>query len=139
MSAKPIGINPECRVLQNSNQPKIHSFKLVYFFIIIKLEIMESNSITAYELLNSNNDPKPQQLLEGVFESTGLACIAGSTDTGKSMLLRDLCIAITQEEETFLGFKLNTKSHTAIFVSTEDSKAMTTHLLGIQYEGLLLS
>jgi RecA-family ATPase len=98
---------------------------------------MAKNYITAYELLADSDKPKQKQLLEGVFESTGLACIAGSTDTGKSMLLRDLCISITQEEESFLGYKLNTRSHTAIFVSTEDSKEMTTDLLGIQYEGLL--
>lgn len=40
---------------------------------------MTNNHITAYELLTNLDSPKEKQLLEGVFESTGLACIAGST------------------------------------------------------------
>jgi RecA-family ATPase len=137
MSAKPIGINQEKRFSPKFKQTQNPRIDFCEFFYNNNTIIMANNYFTAFELLNNQNETPRQQLLEGVFESTGLACIAGSTDTGKSMLLRDLCIAITQEEESFLGFKLNTKSHTAIFVSTEDSKAMTTELLGIQYEGLL--
>lgn len=94
-------------------------------------------TITALTLITDDSLKQEKQLLEGVFETTGLACIAGATDTGKSMLLRDLAIAISQEDDTFLGFKLNSKSNNVLFISTEDSKSKTAELLRIQTEGLI--
>ena len=92
---------------------------------------------SALQLITNQSLSQEKSLLEGVFEKTGLACIAGATDTGKSMLLRDFAIAISQEEETYLGFKTNTVHHKAIFVSTEDSKSKTAELLKIHTEGLI--
>jgi RecA-family ATPase len=93
--------------------------------------------ITALKLVTDDSLKQEKQLLEGVFEKTGLACIAGATDTGKSMLLRDFAISISQEEDSFLGFKLNRKTNNVIFVSTEDGKSKTAELLRIQTEGLI--
>lgn len=93
--------------------------------------------ITALELIKDDNLRNEKQLLEGVFEKTGLVCIAGATDTGKSMLLRDFAISISQLEEFFLGFKLNTRTNNVIFISTEDGKSKTAELLRIQTEGLI--
>lgn len=95
------------------------------------------STITALELIKDDNLRNEKQLLQGVFEKTGLACIAGATDTGKSMLLRDLAFAISQEETEFLGFKLNTITNKVLFISTEDSKSKTAELLKIQSEGLV--
>lgn len=92
---------------------------------------------TALELILDESLSKEKSLLEGVFEKTGLACIAGATDTGKSMLLRDLAIAISQEEPEFLGFKLNTTHNKVLFISTEDSMSKTRELLRVQSEGLV--
>ncbi len=92
---------------------------------------------TALELIKNESLSQEKSLLEGVFEKTGLACIAGATDTGKSMILRDFAIAISQEEDYFLGFKLNSVHHKVIFVSTEDSMCKTAELLKIQTEGLI--
>jgi hypothetical protein len=97
----------------------------------------KKQTFSAFDLLSNSQDFKRTQLLEGVFESDGLACLAGPTDSGKSMLLRDFCIAIAEMQDTFLGFKLNAKHNSALFVSTEDGKQMTTELLSKQYEGLL--
>ncbi len=94
-------------------------------------------TISALELIKNESLSQEKSLLEGVFEKTGLACIAGATDTGKSMILRDLAIAISQEEETFLGFKLNAVHNKVLFVSTEDSMSKTAELLKIQTEGLI--
>ncbi len=94
-------------------------------------------TISALELIKDENLSQEKSLLEGVFEKTGLACIAGATDTGKSMILRDLAIAISQEDEEFIGFKLNTVHNKVLFVSTEDSKSKTAELLKIQTEGLI--
>lgn len=98
---------------------------------------MTKNYYTALELILNSGGASEKQLLEGVFEKTGLACIAGSSDTLKSMLLRGLAIAISQEEESYIGFKLNTIHNKVIFVSTEDSKSKTSELLRIQTEGLI--
>lgn len=92
---------------------------------------------TALELIQDEDLNKEKSLLEGVFEKTGLACLAGATDTKKSMLLRDLAIAISQEESEFLGFKLNTTHNKVIFISTEDSRSKTAEYLRIQTEGLI--
>jgi RecA-family ATPase len=94
-------------------------------------------TISALELIKNESLSQEKSLLEGVFEKTGLACIAGATDTGKSMILRDLAIAISQEEEYFLGFKLNAVHNKVLFISTEDSMSKTAELLKIQTEGLI--
>jgi uncharacterized repeat protein (TIGR03917 family) len=91
----------------------------------------------ALQLVTNESLTQEKSLLEGVFEKTGLACIAGSTDTGKSMFLRDFAIAISQEDEEFIGFKLNTTHNRVLFVSTEDSMSKTAELLRIQTEGLI--
>jgi hypothetical protein len=53
------------------------------------------------------------------------------------MVLRDFAIAISQEEDYFLGFKLNAVHNKVLFVSTEDSMSKTAELLKIQTEGLI--
>lgn len=97
---------------------------------------MSKRHYTALELITYSGE-EDKQLLEGVFEKTGLACIAGSTDTLKSMLLRDLVFSISQEEEIFISFKLNLVHFKAIFVSTEDGVTNTRRLLRTQTEGLV--
>lgn len=94
-------------------------------------------TFTALELIKNESLSLEKSLLEGVFEKTGLACLAGATDTGKSMVLRDFAIAISQEEDYFLGFKLNAGHNKVLFVSTEDSMSKTAELLKIQTEGLI--
>lgn len=58
-----------------------------------------------------------------------MACLAGSSDTGKSSLLRQLAISITAGETNFLGFKINSKHQSVIYVSTEDLELETSYLL----------
>lgn len=84
--------------------------------------------ITAEELLKKSITQIPC-LVEPFLQQTGLACLAGSSDTGKSSLLRQLAISITTCETNFLGFKINPKHQSVIYVSTEDLELETSYLL----------
>ena len=68
-------------------------------------------------------------LVEPFLQQTGLACLAGSSDTGKSSLLRQLAISIVTGEADFIGFKINAIHQSAIYVSTEDLERETAYLL----------
>lgn len=84
--------------------------------------------ITAEELLKKEIK-QIQCLVEPFLQQTGLACLAGSSDTGKSSLLRQLAISITTGETNFLGFKINSRHQSVIYVSTEDLELETSYLL----------
>lgn len=71
-------------------------------------------------------------LVEPFLQLTGLACLAGSSDTGKSSLLRQLAISIVTGEEDFIGFKLNPRHKSVLYVSTEDLERETAYLLARQ-------
>ncbi|MGQ7870922.1 AAA family ATPase [Sunxiuqinia sp. sy24] len=99
-----------------------------------------NNSPTTYtgkELLQLATEDIPW-LLEPVFPKTGLVAIAGSSDTGKSTLMRQLCIAISNGESEFLGFKLNSSIRNTIYVSTEDGKFAVSSQLNRQNKKLRL-
>ena len=64
-------------------------------------------------------------LLEGILPIRGVAALGGSSDLGKSRLLLQLCICVVSGAGSFLGFKLNVKKRSAIFVSTEDDDYST--------------
>lgn len=84
--------------------------------------------ITGEDLLLSDVKEIPC-LVEPFLQQTGLACLAGSSDTGKSSLLRQLAISIVTGETNFLGFKINSKHRSIIYVSTEDLERETAYLL----------
>jgi len=68
-------------------------------------------------------------LIEPFLQQTGLACLAGSSDTGKSSFLRQLAIKIVTGEPDCIGFKINAKHRSVIYVSTEDLERETAYLL----------
>lgn len=72
---------------------------------------------------------KMPTIIEPILQQTGLACLGGSSDTGKSTLLRQLAIDIVTGEPDFLGFPINAKHRSAIYVSTEDLLNETQYLL----------
>lgn len=88
----------------------------------------ERISVTGAELLSTEAKEIPC-LIEPILPQTGLACIAGASDTGKSALLRQLCIDVVSKQKTFLGFKINARYHSAIYVSTEDDENAMSFLL----------
>jgi hypothetical protein len=68
-------------------------------------------------------------LVEPFLQQTGLACLAGSSDTGKSSILRQLAIAITTGSSHFLGFPIKARHRSCVYVSTEDLERETAYLL----------
>ncbi|GAB3702438.1 hypothetical protein GCM10027592_31860 [Spirosoma flavus] len=86
---------------------------------------------TGEQLLSLKANDVPR-LLKGVFPQTGVVALAGSSDTGKSALLRQLACAIVLRRSEFIGFELNVRHGSVLYISTEDNhKAMST-LLGKQ-------
>ena len=87
--------------------------------------------ISASELLNRKLEILPK-LIDPIFPKVGLVCLAGSSDTGKSALLRMLCLHVVTGEERFLGFPVTPQHHKAIYLSTEDDSQAVSYLLNIQ-------
>lgn len=104
----------------------------------LKSEILNSAKIskpkankqifTADKLLSRGVTVLPT-LLDPILPKTGLAALAGSSDTGKSSFLRQLAIAVAIGDKTFLGWKLHLKHERAIYVSTEDDDYAISYLM----------
>jgi hypothetical protein len=75
-------------------------------------------------------------LVESLLQKVGIACIAGSSDTGKSSFLRHLCMCIVSGRSDFLGFKINSEHRRAIYVSTEDDVDTVNTSINMQNENL---
>ena len=88
----------------------------------------EFGEITGEMLLNKNIKEIPS-LLEPLLPKSGLVCLAGSSDTGKSAFLRQLSMSVSAGLKTFLGMKLNVEHHSAIYVSTEDDETANAYLI----------
>ena len=95
------------------------------------VELKQGKSISAMDLLNRQIESIPC-LVEPFLQKVGLACIAGSSDTGKSSLLRYLCLCIVSGETDFLNFNIQAKHNRAIYVSTEDDETAIAYLLNKQ-------
>ena len=96
------------------------------------------NEITGEMLLNRNIREIPT-LLNPLFPKSGLVCLAGSSETGKSALLRQLSMSVSAGLKTFLGMKLNVIHRSAIYVSTEDDEIANAYLIARQNIDLKLS
>lgn len=90
-----------------------------------------TKEIPGDELLKSDIQEVPT-LVHPFLQQTGLACLAGSSDTGKSSILRQLAVNIVAGESHFLGFQITAKHRSAIYVSTEDLERETAYLLSRQ-------
>ena len=74
---------------------------------------------TAQDLLNLGIKEIPM-FWEPFFPAKGLVGLTGSSDCGKSMLLRQLAIAVAQGSKDCLGLPLNLRHSKALYVCTED-------------------
>ena len=111
-------------------------------------QLVKPKEITAYDLLKRDVKEIPF-LVKPLLPKTGIVALAGTSDVGKSTLLRQLAIAIATGQETFLGFEIKTTHQSVIYVSTEDDENAIATLLRKQqnslqreqskYEGLRLS
>lgn len=80
------------------------------------------------QLLNMKVDNIPC-LVDPILPKVGLVALAGSSDTGKSSLLRQLAVSVCLGEERFLGWQLKTEHRKAYYVSTEDDENAIAFLL----------
>ena len=71
-----------------------------------------SGEITGEMLLMKQIHEIPT-LAEPLFPKVGMACLAGSSDTGKSAFLRQMAMAVSAGLQYFLGMKLNVVHHSA--------------------------
>lgn len=96
---------------------------------VTSTSVPETKSVmTGKELLDLNITELPC-LVEGIFPSSGLAVLAGASDTGKSSFLRSLAVSIARRDDSFLEWKLNLKHGKVIYVSTEDDQTAISYLL----------
>ncbi len=87
--------------------------------------------VTGEELLNKKQD-KLKYLVEGLLPETGVVALVGSSDTGKSSFLRQLAMSIVYKDADFLGFQIQAKHNSVIYVSTEDDGNAMAYLLNKQ-------
>jgi hypothetical protein len=101
---------------------------------------METNSeevpqeipeITGMDLLTLNVSAI-ECLVTPFLPKTGLVCLAGPSDSGKSSILRQLGIEIAMDKASFLNFPIHSTHKSVIIVSTEDGKQETAYLLNRQ-------
>jgi hypothetical protein len=93
----------------------------------LKNENISETVYTASEMYLMENEAIPC-LIEPIIPSIGIFALVGSSDTGKSMLLRQLALSIAKGTD-FLDFKINSNTGKVIFVATEDDHISTSYLL----------
>ncbi|MBS1593442.1 MAG: AAA family ATPase [Bacteroidetes bacterium] len=86
------------------------------------------HEVTAPDLLGESEEDM-QFLIEGLLHSQGLACLAGSSDTGKSAILRQLAEDICAGSGHFLHYPIHAQHRSVVYVSTEDSRDATRTVL----------
>lgn len=84
-------------------------------------------NVSGKDLLGDELDEIPK-LIDPIFHRVGLAALIGSSDTGKSSLLRQLAISVVTGKD-FLGWKVGPVYKRAYYVSTEDDKMAISYLL----------
>ena len=88
---------------------------------------IESPLLTGADLFRLNVNSLPT-LIEPIIPKTGIWALVGSSDTGKSMLLRQLAICLARNSD-FLNFKINSTFGKAIYIASEDDEISTSYLL----------
>lgn len=93
--------------------------------------------VTGTALLNSEVAAM-ETLLDPILPRCGIVSLVGSSDSGKSTLLRGLAIAVVSGASHYLGFALRPRYNRAIYLSTEDDERAIASLLTRQNEELRL-
>ncbi len=90
-------------------------------------QTLDIPNATGKQLLMNNVEGIPK-LITPVFHRVGLAALIGSSDGGKSSLLRDLCVSVVSGSK-FLGWDISPIHQRAYYVSTEDDEMAVSFLL----------
>jgi hypothetical protein len=88
---------------------------------------LEKDTYTAEELYNLNSEVIPS-LVDPIIPTVGVFSIVGSSDTGKSMLLRQLALSVARNNP-FIGFRINARYNKVLFIATEDDNISTGFML----------
>ena len=91
--------------------------------------------VNGYDMLNLSAE-QMDCLVEPILPRVGLAALVGTSDSGKSTLLRGLAMAVASGSEEYLGFALRPKHRSAIYISTEDDASAVGVLMQRQLEEL---
>jgi len=94
---------------------------------IAEITEIEKITYTATELFNLNADAIPY-LAKPIIPAVGIFSIVGSSDTGKSMLFRQLALCVARGQD-FLNFPVNPIHRRVLFIATEDDNVSTGFLL----------
>ncbi len=111
-----------------ANTPTLFDSMAVEANAIRALQDRPKTVFTARELLAMQVDSIPY-LVEGLFPQVGLTALVGSSDVGKSTILRQLALCVVGYESNFLGYAIKAKYRAAIYVSTEDDETAIAYLL----------
>lgn len=87
----------------------------------------EKDTYTGEELFNLDVRAIPY-LVEPIIPKVGVFSIVGSSDTGKSMLFRQLALCVARNQ-SFIDFPVNTSHKRVLFIATEDDNMSTSYLL----------
>lgn len=100
-------------------------------------DIDEEFAVVSGERMLSNDIKEIPMLIPPLFQRVGLALIIGSSDIGKSTLLRQLCVSIVSGMP-FCGMQINAKYNRAIYCSSEDDDMSISYLLKRQNKDFML-
>ena len=91
--------------------------------------------VNGFDMLSTTTE-QMDYLLSPLLPRVGVAALVGSSDSGKSTLLRGLAMAVVSGAKRYIGFELNPTHHSAIYISTEDDAAAIGTLMQRQLEEL---
>ena len=91
--------------------------------------------VNGYDMLSLSTETM-DCLLDPILPRTGVAALVGTSDSGKSTLLRGLAMAVASGGRSYLGFALRPKHQRALYVSTEDDAPAIGVLMQRQLEEL---
>ena len=100
-----------------------------------EIQDFEMNFVSGFDLFNFDIEEVPK-LVEPFFQKVGVASLVGSSDTGKSTILRQLALCVALNKSNWMRFKLNLTHKKVIYVSTEDDKYSVSKALKSQLKSL---
>jgi len=108
-------------------------YELIYK--AIEDDLFNQDVLTGEQLIDLNIEKVPT-LVDPLFQQIGIAIVGGSSDAGKSTLMRQLAISICMGKKDFLGFPINARYNSVIYVSSEDDVYSISFLLNKQNNGI---
>ena len=91
--------------------------------------------VNGFQMLQ-NPSERVDCLVEPLLPRAGVAALVGSSDSGKSTLLRGLAMAVASQAKRYLGFEIKARHNRAIYVATEDDESAISSLMNRQLEEL---